>query len=91
MSDGPDDHAGLETTAKTQGQSRTVQGAKRDDKKSKIDAAAKEEETLGNDSSLAHQSFIRTRFKQSKFMLRFKAFYCYIQLLPSFFSTWHPN
>ncbi|GFS00725.1 fragile site-associated protein, partial [Elysia marginata] len=31
---------------------------------SKVDVSAKEEETLGN-NSLAHQSFIRTRFKQS--------------------------
>ncbi|XP_035828649.1 transmembrane protein KIAA1109 homolog isoform X2 [Aplysia californica] len=31
----------------------------------KVTAAAKEEETIGNDSSLAHQSLIRTRFKQS--------------------------
>ncbi|KAH9519850.1 hypothetical protein Btru_071066, partial [Bulinus truncatus] len=33
--------------------------------KNKVDTVAKEEESLGNDSSLAHQSFIRTRFKQS--------------------------
>ena len=31
----------------------------------KVDVSAKEEETLGN-NSLAHQSFIRTRFKQSE-------------------------
>ncbi|XP_055893241.1 bridge-like lipid transfer protein family member 1 isoform X2 [Biomphalaria glabrata] len=38
---------------------------KAEDQKNKADALAKEEESLGNDSSLAHQSFIRTRFKQS--------------------------
>lgn len=39
---------------------------KAEDQKNKADALAKEEESLGNDSSLAHQSFIRTRFKQSE-------------------------
>ncbi|GFO25616.1 fragile site-associated protein, partial [Plakobranchus ocellatus] len=33
-------------------------------RQTKVDVSAKEEETLGN-NSLAHQSFIRTRFKQS--------------------------
>ncbi|BFZ14882.1 hypothetical protein BsWGS_17921 [Bradybaena similaris] len=44
--------------------SKTIQEPKKEEK-NKLDAVAKEEETLGNDSSLAHQSFIRTRFKQS--------------------------
>ncbi|CAL1545950.1 unnamed protein product, partial [Lymnaea stagnalis] len=42
-----------------------VQEPKKEEKKNKVDAAAKEEASLGTDSSLAHQSFIRTRFKQS--------------------------
>lgn len=39
---------------------------KREEKEDKVTSAAKEEEGLGSDSSLARQSFIRTRFKQSR-------------------------
>lgn len=55
-------------STKSREPSKTIQEPKKEEK-NKLDAAAKEEETLGNDSSLAHQSFIRTRFKQSRCIL----------------------